>query len=192
VFTAFLMLLSNPKILVFDAGFQLSFLAMLGIVLFAMPLTKLFSFLPETLGIRSIVPMTFAAQLTTLPLLVIAFGRISLVAPFTNLLVLPLLPYATVVGFVVVSLGVVFVPLGSLAAVVIQPYLVFTRFVAEQASTFRFAAWEGLRAGSMFFISWMVAIVFVAWRIARTKKWPIDEIEPHEANSNSREGFTID
>ena len=189
---AALMAFLSPLALRADLGFQLSFLAMLGIVLFAMPLTKLFFFLPKTFGLRTIVPMTFAAQLTTLPLLVSAFGRISLVAPLTNLLVLPLLPYATVIGFVVVSLAAVFAPLGSLAAVVIQPYLVFTRFVAEQASTFRFAAWEGLRAGSTFFIAWMVAIVFVAWRIARTKKWPIDEIEPHEANSNSREGFTID
>jgi len=99
------MVLVNPFILVFDPGFQLSFMATLGLLLGAPILDKPFSFVTERLGLRAIVSATFATQLAVLPLLLFQLGSVSLVAPFVNLLVLPLVSLVMAVGFAAGMIG---------------------------------------------------------------------------------------
>jgi len=100
VFVATLMILINPKILRDDIGFQLSFLAVLGIIYFSPTFEKWFEKLPNTLGIKSILIMTFAAQVMTLPVVLYNFGRLSIISPITNILLLPVLPYLMIVSFI--------------------------------------------------------------------------------------------
>ena len=49
--------------------------------------------------IRQTLVSTLAAQLAVLPLIVFYFGRLSLVAPFANLAILPLIPLTMSLGF---------------------------------------------------------------------------------------------
>ena len=56
--------------------------------------------------------MTFSAYLFTLPVLIYNFGYFSVVAPLTNILIVPLLPYIMVSGFVFAIFGVIWQPLG--------------------------------------------------------------------------------
>jgi len=124
---AFFMLLANPLLLRYDVGFQLSFLAMMGIIYLGPIFQKWFRRIPEFLQLRSIVAMTFSAQVFTLPLLIYNFGYFSLVSPLTNVLVVPLLPFLMGLGFIFVLLGVVFQPLGwvlSLPVWLLLDYLV--------------------------------------------------------------------
>jgi len=104
VFAATIMLIFNPLLLRYDVGFQLSFLAVLGIIylkpIFDSWLLRLFK-KQELNGIIQIITMTFAAQIATLPILVFNFGRISLISPIANLLIVPILPY-------IMSLGLIF------------------------------------------------------------------------------------
>lgn len=79
--------------LIDDVGFQLSALATVGLIAWATPFTerlagktpgRLRAWLAESLGV------SLAAQLATLPIVVLTFGRLSLVSPVVNLGVVPL------------------------------------------------------------------------------------------------------
>ncbi len=116
VLAAFLMLLLNPKILVWDVGFQLSFAATLGIV-YGMKIFQGFNLENEFELISSIKTLLLAslcAIVATLPLSLLHFGQASPYALLANLLVLPLVPYLMLIGFLSV-LPVVAPALGFLA-----------------------------------------------------------------------------
>jgi len=94
VFAATCMLIANPLLLKLDVGFQLSFLAVMGIT-YLMPLLQKF------LKFR-LLAMTLSAQVFTLPILIYNFGYVSFAAPITNILIVPLLPFIMGLGFVFV------------------------------------------------------------------------------------------
>jgi len=106
------MLIFRPAFIWDDAGFQLSFLAVIGIAGLGAPLKKLLNRMPESFGLRKALVATLAAQIATLPLTVFLFRQISLIAPFSNILVAPLIPAAMLLGFIGAILGAVYWPLG--------------------------------------------------------------------------------
>ncbi|MCK5019031.1 MAG: ComEC family competence protein [Candidatus Peribacteraceae bacterium] len=103
LWTIFFMILYNPKMLWYDAGFQLSFLAVIGLVELGPILKKWTEKVPDILSMREAFTMTIAAQLSAVPIIVLLFGRLSLIAPIANLLIAPCIPLAMMLGF----LGVV-------------------------------------------------------------------------------------
>ncbi len=123
--TAALMVLINPKIIHFDVGFQLSFAALLGLIYLAEPIQSWFTRLPRIIAMP--LSATLAAQIATLPLLLYNFDRLSLVAPLTNILILPIIPIIMGTGFVagvlasvssIISLPVVWVTWGLIEYVI--------------------------------------------------------------------------
>ncbi len=125
VLSAFFMLLFSP-LDILDVGFQLSFLAFLGLLFLNKPLEDVFSFLPEVLGTRENLVTTLSAQVFVLPLLLYNFGRFSIVSPLSNLLILSLVPFLTIWG--AFSALVSFVSAG-LARVLALPSRLGLRFV---------------------------------------------------------------
>ena len=94
--------------LIDDVGFQLSALATVGLVAWATPFTERLAgkapgrpraWLAESLGV------SLAAQLATLPIVVLTFGRLSLVSPVVNLGVVPLVAPAMGAGVVAMAGG---------------------------------------------------------------------------------------
>ncbi|MCC7357806.1 ComEC/Rec2 family competence protein [Candidatus Uhrbacteria bacterium] len=83
----------NPWQLVFDPGFVLSFLAMIGLVGIARPFQDIFYWIPKNAGLRETVCMTFGATMMTSPYLAYCFGQWSLAGMFTNLIAVPLVPW---------------------------------------------------------------------------------------------------
>jgi competence protein ComEC len=92
-----------------DAGFRLSVLATAGIVAWGSTLTTRLAgtdpgrprrWLAEILGV------SLAAQAATLPVVLSDFGRLSLVAPAVNLVVVPLVPPAMAAGALALGVGV--------------------------------------------------------------------------------------
>jgi competence protein ComEC len=110
--TAAGMIFVNPLILRFDVGFQLSFLALVGIVYLSPILNRIFSFLPDLFKEGFVA--TIAAQIFTLPILIFNFDQLSLIAPLTNVLVLWLVPYTMLLGFVTGVLGFIWLPFANL------------------------------------------------------------------------------
>ncbi|MCP6726824.1 MAG: ComEC family competence protein [Patescibacteria group bacterium] len=113
VFVGGAMLLFNP-LFIKDVGFQLSFLAVLGITLFLPLARELLRFVPEAFQLRDVLGMTVTAQIFALPLLTWYFGGFSVISFITNLLVVPLVPFILGLGFLFMIMGAVWGGFGYL------------------------------------------------------------------------------
>jgi competence protein ComEC len=102
LFTASVLLLLNPLLLIYDLGFIFSFLSILGIYLFNPFFNYYLANIPSRFGIREILSSTFSAQLVTAPLTAYYFQTFSIVAPIANLVILPLIPPILTVGYLAV------------------------------------------------------------------------------------------
>jgi len=105
--TALFMTLISPQVL-YDIGFELSFMATLGLILIAQPLQNLSQFKNWPAFLKEGLIMGFAAEAMTLPLSIFYFKQISLVSLPTSLLALPALPIIMATGAVLVGGGWVF------------------------------------------------------------------------------------
>lgn len=137
IFAGAVMIFQNPKILRFDAGFQLSFLATVGLVYLA-PKIENFSdktsdkikeliygrdypkkkFVKEmrlkqekSIDFKKILVETLSAQIMVLPLLIYLFGQISIISPVANIFILAVMPYSMLFGFLTGASGFLFEPL---------------------------------------------------------------------------------
>lgn len=95
----FLMVAYNPKILLFDVSFQLSFLATAGLIFLSPRFDSLFAFLTNRWRFKEYLSSTISAQLAVFPLLLSALGKVSLIATPVNLLILPVIPLIMFFGF---------------------------------------------------------------------------------------------
>ncbi|MDF1496745.1 MAG: ComEC/Rec2 family competence protein [Patescibacteria group bacterium] len=103
--SAALLSLYDPWMFAFDAGFALSFLATIGLVIWTPIFTEKFKYLPATWGLREAAATTFAATLMTTPYISLVFERISLAGLFTNLIAVPIVPWAMLFGAVTAVFG---------------------------------------------------------------------------------------
>jgi competence protein ComEC len=108
VIAAFLMVLWNPRVLVFDLGFQLSFAALLGIVYLVPQLKSIFRVAENgVLNWKENAVTTIGAQLAVAPLLLGTFGIFSLTSFLANILILSAVPLTMGLGFLMGGLGFV-------------------------------------------------------------------------------------
>ncbi|MDD4476996.1 MAG: ComEC/Rec2 family competence protein [Patescibacteria group bacterium] len=152
---AALMLLFNPYVLVWDAGFQLSFLATAGIVY----LSPFLGGKNKSSLFKQILAPTFSAIIATLPLILFQFGRLSAIAPVANVLILWIVPYLMFFGFLAVVLSFVWFPFGQVVAWIVGIGLNYVIMIAEKIGGWNLSAMD-------FFLPWwgMVAIYgFIVW-----------------------------
>lgn len=103
-----IMMYLNPAVLVFDTGFQLSFLATLGLIYIAPLLERKVPRVPERflfIPLRELLVTTVAAQIAVLPWLLYKIGDLSLVALPVNLLILGFVPLTMFLGFLTGFIG---------------------------------------------------------------------------------------
>jgi competence protein ComEC len=138
---ALFMCLWNP-LYIWDVGFQLSFFATLGLILYAEPFSqfataRITRYFPSSAAEKfaalfsDFVLLTLAAQLTTIPIMAYHFQRISLVSFLANPFILPAQPAVMILGGLAVLLSLVWFPLGQLAGWVVWPFVVYTIRVVE-------------------------------------------------------------
>jgi len=132
-YAASIMLLLNPFLLTRDVGFQLSFLAVLGIIYFSPIISSFLTKIPNTLHVREIMSMTIAAQILTLPILIVNFGFISLVSILGNLLILPLLPILVGAGFLFFIGGSLWEPLGFILSLPVSLLLTYITYATNRS-----------------------------------------------------------
>ncbi|MFA7244916.1 MAG: ComEC/Rec2 family competence protein [Candidatus Magasanikbacteria bacterium] len=113
ILTAFIMALQNPYVLIWDAGFQLSFISTLGLVYLSPILERKFQKIPEFFGIKASLLTTISAIVATLPLILYQFNRLSIVAPVVNILILWILPWIMFSGFFVLVFSFIFAPVAE-------------------------------------------------------------------------------
>lgn len=174
LFAAVVMLLINPLLLRWDVGFQLSFLATLGIV-YVYPLFN--EFVVKKIGRNLSVPaetlfLTLSAQAFVLPILMINFGQLSLISPLANLLVLPIIPATMLLGFLAIVFGFVLPPLGQVLAWLAYLPLKYETLVIQYLAGLRYSAVTVNFSGWMV-VLWYIILSVVVWRInGRFKKEP--------------------
>jgi len=137
--SATIMIILNPFILKYDLGFQLSFLAFIGLIYFS-PIVekalnyKTFLYLPKF--IKSALIETLSAQTFVLPLILYNFGLISIIAPISNVLILPIIPMSMLFVFLSSLLYLIIPFLGKIAFLIaylpLKYILEITIFFANQ------------------------------------------------------------
>jgi len=152
---AFLMNVFNPLILLNDVGFQLSFLATCGLV-YVSPLMEKY-FAKETMR------MTISAQVLALPIILLNFGRLSLISPFANILVLPFVPMAMFFGFLAIVCGYLsnFISLifGFIAYLIMGLMIYLVRFFAAVPLAAVNVGWFNFWLAAIYYfvvVSWIV------------------------------------
>jgi len=164
-----LMLFFNPLLLRGDVGFQLSVLATLGIIYFKDFFESLFeklSFL-KTTGICDVLAMTFSAQFFTLPFLLYYFGYFSLVSPLGNMLVVPIIPFLMISGFLFLIFSLIAQPLGFLFSCLTFLLLDYVVWVTSLLSSLPYACKE-LPLANLFIILYVLFVVaLLGWRKAK-------------------------
>lgn len=132
--SAAIMVAINPFVLRFDLGFQLSFLAFIGLVYFSPIVALIFNrrfFKPWPGPIKSAVTETLSAQIVVMPLILSSFGLVSLIAPLTNVLILPLIPAAMLFIFLSTLIYWVIPTIGKLAFLICYLPLKYILSVAQ-------------------------------------------------------------
>jgi competence protein ComEC len=171
---AALMLFFQPLLLRYDIGFQLSFLATLGIIA-ALPLME--RWLPKEFFGKSfaeIALLTFSVELFVVPLLVYQFQIFSPFALVANALLLPLVPYAMFAAFAGGIAFFVLPGLHMLPAAIAYFFLRAITAAAEQISIWPGAAIRiSIGAGTLFlwYIGLFFAIVVLKKRYFQRKKY---------------------
>lgn len=157
--SGYVLLLWQPSFL-FDVGFQLSFMATLGIM-FLKPLIPL-----EDNFVTESFTTTLTAQLGTLPILLGVFGQIGLLSILVNALVLWTIPLLMIFGSIAAIVGLFFPFLGQFLLYPILPFLVYFQSVV---SYFGQSGWV-IHAGNVPVVIWIgYYCLLAAWVLSKKK-----------------------
>jgi competence protein ComEC len=178
-FTAALMALFSPFVL-WDVGFQLSFFATLGLILFGSVFQEGAERWLKRLGVPAVflspgvqflsdaVLLTLAAQLTTLPIMAYHFQQISLIAFLANPFILPVQPAVMILGGLSVILGWISGSLGQWMAWIAWPFVTYTLTMVDFFSRFPHSVLELGRVPLWSLMAWYAALAF--WSLERTRR----------------------
>lgn len=163
--TAVIMLALNPFILADDLGFQLSFLAFCGIIYLSPVLAKsiessIIRFLPKY--IKAPLVETLSAQIMVLPLISFAFGKISLIAPISNVLVLWVIPLAMLLSIIAGTVAIIVPYLGIYLAYIAWPTLYYIVMVAKTSAKLPWAMVE-INQGSYLLTIIFYLLIYLYW-----------------------------
>jgi competence protein ComEC len=143
---AALMAAFNPQVL-WNIGFQLSFAATLGLVLYAEPLKAAFerqasrfvaveSAQKWSQPVGEYILYTLAAQVLVLPVIIYYFQRVSISSLIANPLILPAQPLVMVLGGLALLVGTIYFPLGQVLAWIAWPFVAYTIRTVEFLAIF--------------------------------------------------------
>jgi len=173
IFAGAIMLVFNPLLLRYDVGFQLSFLAVLGIVylkpIFDDWIEKLFK--KQSLNsLIQIITMTLAAQTAVLPILIYNFGRISFISPLANIFIVPALPY--IMGFgLAFNIGTVIWPF--IGKILVWPMYIGLTYIVRLTNYFSqipFASREISDIHWIWLLSYYILLIGFIWFFRKRQK----------------------
>lgn len=166
LFAGCVMLLINPLLLAYDPGFQLSFIATLGLILGAPIVSARLTIITSAFW-RDLVSATIAAQISVLPLLLYQTGLFSLVSLPANILALPLVPLAMLLSAAAGLAGLVAGPLAPLFGLPAYAVLSYLIAIAEISASLPGAA---LSVPMFSFVVTIAAYAALAWLVYVSKE----------------------
>ena len=172
-----LLSLIDPFIL-WDLGFQLSLAAMTALILYVPLLTGWLEgpleWLTDRVAAESAITLladvlivTVAVQIMTVGITINTFGKISLVAVLTNLLVLPAQSFVMLFGGLALVLGMTIRPLGVVCAWLAWVFLAYTTLVVEWTASFPWAAVELGTAEPLPVWAYYLLLGLITWWVTR-------------------------
>ncbi len=183
-----LIVIVNPLSLGFDVGFQLSFLATLGILYITPFVEKLlgrensFLKLQEKFSVKdsaiSILSISIGAYLAVLPIVAHTFGVVSFSSPIANLIAIPLVPIVIISSAVGALSALLSVTLGyifSLPALFSLSVMIKVSEIIDKIPMSSIEV-EGISFVSVFFI-YSSMIFFFLFLYKRKKKDPIQTLK---------------
>jgi len=173
LFAATFMLAQNPLLLRLDVGFQLSFLAIFGMIYLQPAFSGRF-FLkipnPKVFPIRTTLSATLAAQIFTLPILIYNFGYISLISPVINILIVPFLAPITILIFLFGLSAILFWPLGFLLSLPAWLFLTYIVSIIDWFSKFPFAHLSIENVHWVWLFLLYLILGLITWRLQERQK----------------------
>lgn len=165
-----IMLVANPLLIRYDVGFQLSFLATLALLVFARHF-ETFGFFHHWYGkAAALFLTTITIELFTLPVIVGAFGTLSLVAPLANAFILPLVPIAMFTGLAAIAFTSFIPTIGFLVLPFAWLPLAVIIRSAEIFSGVPWATLSGLDSSPVFTVVWYVSLGAVFFGLEKIRK----------------------
>ena len=169
--SGFIMVMIDPFLVPFDISFQLSFMATLGLLLF-MPLFENLQgmWLKVPAFVKEGLLVTVSAQLLTIPVILYHFGRMSLISFFSNVVLLPFIPFLMFFSFVALLSSLLF--LWPFALVAVSAYWVCMRLLLWGVDFFASIPFASVNIS--FFPWWMAFLYYlllgVLWFRTRMKQ----------------------
>jgi competence protein ComEC len=166
---AAIIVLYNPYILKYDVGFQLSFLATLGII-YLQPLTQRWcKWLPSLFEIKETLTTTLAAMLTTTPLIISVFGTFSLVAPVANLIVVPVSNIILFAGVGILGVSIISINLTEYLAYILWLIIKVTLYIVAWLANLPLALIQNIVVPNWVIIfSFCLIIIYIIWNIKKS------------------------
>lgn len=140
IIVALFMIIHNPKILVFDSSFQLSFLATIALIYVAPLVENKLLFVTEKFKLREFATATISTQIFVLPLLLYKLGELSLVGLPVNILILAFIPLTMLFGFLTGAVSFIGVAFSIPFAYISYALLSYELKVVEIFSSLPFAS----------------------------------------------------
>lgn len=172
--TALLMSAVDP-LLLWDSGFQLSFIGTLGIVLFTPFFQRVLHFLarlPAGQHVAEIVAVTLAAQVATLPIFALSFNQISFIAPLANIISVPLLGALLGLGGLICLSGLLSLQLALVCGWLAWPLLWYVTTMISWCAHLpgAYVQVDNLQATVAWFyyalLAWLCLLILLRWRLA--------------------------
>jgi predicted membrane metal-binding protein len=184
--SAALMLALDPTAIVTDVGFRLSFAAVIGMRAFGKSFAHYLRWLPEAFGVRGACAETLSATIATLPIELRDFGTLPIAALPVNMLIVPVVPFATAVGAATLLLGSLWTPFGLPTALITTVATKAMRYVAATGAALAPAAHVQATTGESLA---MTAFLLLLWfALARQEhKRKEDGPPPRTAVSHNRQ-----
>jgi len=134
ILTAVIMAMFVPTV-IFELGFQLSFAATTGILLFKKKIGLFVNRLPGSSFLGDDLATTLSAQTLTTPILLALFGQLYPLSFISNALLLWLIPEIMILGFMLAILGLLFLPIAYFFALVVwvplELFILGTKFFSQ-------------------------------------------------------------
>lgn len=173
-FVAGLTVLINPSYAWGDLGWQLSFTSFAGILILA-PLLRAYFFADKgDNAVTRILVETFAAYIMTLPLVATVTGNVSTVAIFSNLFVLPIIPFIMLLTFASGLASLVGGWLSQFIGWITYQLLHYVVWISSYLSSF---SWSTIKIDMNGFatIIWYLAIVTIIFYLKKVTGLKLDQ-----------------
>jgi len=157
-FAAFLILLSNPLIL-YDAGFLLSFIVTFSIINLSPILQGLFSKI--VVWIKSPLAVSTAAWIGIFPLSAYFFSKVSIISIVSNIFIIPLTGIAVILGFVTFFIGLASISFAGIIANINYLVLNLITLIAKSFSLIPFAFVYVAQPSIMVIILYYLTVFFM-------------------------------